>query len=472
MLWIRAVHIPPDMSRVCSGRRTCNAFSHAQVRFHTISAWDMQYSRRHCEDVHWHRLWAARTKVVITMQPELDFMRLEQVIKCFCERWGTRPQYSSFTLFKAQKFILEIHVKRCLAQTRLVAELKTSKGQATFAALLHGMPRLDGLGLQNVDFIDSELAAEYFNGSFSNKRPHVSSMYSHQHLIYCDVVPLILPHLHHFTNLALDADGSIFDRASSTNIMSQSLSNPDGGLMNSAFRIKKINITLTRQEAMLKGDTHRPYDLGGAAAFATMLSLAVNLEELSLRCPVGSMEDYVRLLDARAYQGLGNASWLNRVLQDQHWPKLRSIEIVKFYCDSNALLSFFDAHQPSLLDVKFRKCRVASEYNLFEVVESMRKRLNLVDCSIGMIPDIRSAASFGLRWAFQYLAIPDPTYFNPKDPFKLRADPEMNNDDSERETMAAKVLAHYVLFAKPDWDAYAKVVGLQQDRSWMRGSIP
>jgi len=406
------------------------------------------------------------------MQPELDFMRLEQVIKCFCERWGARPQYSSFALYEAQKSILEIHVKRCLAQARFVAELKTSKGQATFAALLHGMPRLDGLRLQTVDFIESELATEYFNGSFSNRQPHVSSMYSHQHLTHCDVVPLILPHLNHFTNLALDTDGTIFDRASSTNIIAHCLSDPPGGVVNSAFRLQRISITLTREEAMLKGDTHRPCDLGGAAAFATMLSLAVNLEELSLRCPVGQMEDYVRLLDARAYQGLGNASWLTRVLQDQHWPKLRSIEIAKFYCDPNALLSFFDAHQPSLLDVQFRKCRVASEYDLFEVVENMRERLNLVDCSIGMTPDIRSAASFGLKWAFQYFAIPDPTYFNAKDPFKLRADPEMNNDDSETETMAAKVLAHYVLFAKPDWDAYAKVVGLQQDRSWMRGSVP
>ena len=401
------------------------------------------------------------SKVVITVQPELDFMRLEQVIKGFCDRWGSPPHYSSFTLYGARKAVLETHVKRCIAQARLVTELKTIEGQATFAALLQGLPQVKALGVQSIDFVGSELADEYFNGSF---KPDVSSLSSHKRLTHCDVVPAILPHLHHFTDLALDTDGSIFDRTSSTNIIPRCLGSPADGLMNSAFRLKRISITLTREDAMLRCDTHRPFDLRGAIAFGTLLSFAINLEDLSLRCPVGAMEDFARSPRVRAYQGLGNASWLRYVLHDQHWPKLRSVEIAKFHCDPDTLLSCFDAHKPTLLDVQFRKCKVAYESELLVVITHMRERLELMSCSIGIVPNIRLTASPGLFFIFQSFAIPNLHYFNPRDPFKWRDDPGMDNDDSERETMAAKVLTHYILFIKPDWDAYIRAADLQQER--------
>jgi len=192
------------------------------------------------------------TRVTITMQPELDFSRLEVVIKWFCDRWTDDLNFASNDLYEARRCILEVHIKRCLAQARLVRKLKTVEGQATFAALLQGLPRLTALGMETANFIDQEIGAEYFDGFLTEKKPDLSRLSNHQHLKHCDVVPLLLPHLRHVTELALNTDGSIFDRVTSTRIISQCLNDPTGGLTNSAYRLKRISVALTREDACLK----------------------------------------------------------------------------------------------------------------------------------------------------------------------------------------------------------------------------
>jgi len=407
------------------------------------------------------------SSVTVTMQPELDFSRLEEVIKYWCDIWRRSDhQFSTENEYhEARRSILEIHIKRCLAQTRLLAELKTVTGQDILASLLQGLPRVKGIGIQCADFIDQEIARDYFNGteSLTLQKPDLGSMPSHRHLAHCDIIPLLLPNLHHFTELTLDTDGSIFDRVTSTHIISRCLSNPLGGLLNSAFRLRKISISLTRQDVMLRYDTDTPSDLQGAAEFGSLLSLAVNLEDLSLRCPVGPMEGYVRQLEGRAYQGLGNASWLARVLQDQHWPKLKSVEIAKFDCDRDSIVTFLRRHRLTIVNADFRKCEIEFEPALFDVVKCLRNELNLESCSIGLEPGNGSEFSDELAKVFHSFKMPDGDRFDPDDPYEWNLELDNNQEDSEAETIAAQVLAHYILFDKPDWVAYAKMAGLQQE---------
>ena len=171
----------------------------------------------------------------------------------------------------------------------------------------------------------------------------------------------------------------------------------------------------------------------------------------------------MRESDERAYQGLGNESWLRRMFQDQYWPKLRSLEVAKFKIDTECILSLFRAHGSSLLNADFRKCELASESALFAVVKCMRDDLNRQTCSIGVVPDIRSDPSQELATLFRSYKTPDDDDFDPEDPFGTEADSWDYDEDSEEETMAAKVLAHYVLFEKPNRAAYAEVAKQSQE---------